>query len=93
MHDTRSDTVELSRGSSSLIEQSSDKQDEYQVESKSILEALEVSESSSSPRLDPNIDQEKDGVTTPINNGPSAIDTLTAQDWSGPDDPDNPHNV
>lgn len=70
----------------------SEKLDDLRTEAESILEAIEVSSSSSSVRGNTGRDLEKASTVEADSAHGPATRTVTAQDWSGPDDPENPQN-
>ena len=91
MHGTQNNTGDLSEGSSPMVDSRSDKQDEYQAESESILEALEVSENGESPHR--KTDVEKGGVAAAGDSNQPTSQALSVQDWDGPNEPENPQKV
>ncbi|KAK5120702.1 hypothetical protein LTR85_006060 [Meristemomyces frigidus] len=70
----------------------SEKLDDLRMEEESILEAIEVGSSNGSIHDDADKDLEKavTGATDTAHD--PATRTVTAQDWTGPDDPENPMN-
>ncbi|KAK4539456.1 hypothetical protein LTR36_010933 [Oleoguttula mirabilis] len=70
----------------------SEKLDELQMEAESILEAIEVSSSNGSIHGDTDKDLEKAITAATDSAHEAATRTTTAQDWTGPDDPENPQN-
>ena len=69
----------------------SDKQAEYHAGTEPMLEAIEVDEGDESLHEGSSPDAEKGDL--PVVSSQQLVQTTTVQDWNGPDDPDNPHNV
>ena len=91
MHNTPDNTGKLSPGSSPVGNPSSEKRDGFQAETVSVPEALEIDEDRGQ---ESDTDLEKGGVAAPCDSDqPTSQTSITAQDWNGPDDPENPHNV
>lgn len=70
----------------------SEKSLELEAEAESILEAIEVGSNVDSPVDATEHDLEKAATEASGTHHEPATKTVTAQDWNGPDDPENPQN-